>query len=100
MAYREMHCMEIRELIRRWQAGLGQRRIASGTGLSRQTVRRYIEAAGLRPGAAEPSEEQLARLATLRSRARCRRGRDASREPSCRSLATGRSARATVAARA
>ena len=68
MAYREMHCVEIREVIRRWQAGLSQRRIASGTGLSRQTVRRYIEVAGLRPGAAEPSEEQLARNWWIRAR--------------------------------
>ena len=68
MAYREVHCVEIREVIRRWQAGLSQRRIAGGTGLSRVTVRRYIKAAeeaGLRPGGPEPGEEQLARLATL-----------------------------------
>ena len=53
MAYREVLSVEIREIIRRWQAGLSQRRIARGTGLSRQTVRRYIEAAeaaGLKPG--------------------------------------------------
>ncbi len=68
MAYREVHGVEIREIIRRWQAGLSQRRIASGTGLSRVTVRRYVEAAeaaGLTPGGPEPSEEQLAALATL-----------------------------------
>ena len=68
MAYREVLSVEIREIIRRWQAGLSQRRIARGTGLSRVTVRRYIEAAetaGLKPGGPEPSEEQLARLATL-----------------------------------
>ena len=70
MAYREVLSVEIREIIRRWQAGLSQRRIARGTGLSRQTVRRYIEAAeaaGLKPGGPEPSEEQLAALATLSS---------------------------------
>ena len=70
MAYREVLSVEIREIIRRWQAGLSQRRIARGTGLSRQTVRRYIEAAeaaGLKPGGPEPGEEQLARLATLSS---------------------------------
>ena len=53
MAYREVHGVEIQEIIRRWQAGLSQRRIASGTGLSRVTVRRYVEAAeaaGLTPG--------------------------------------------------
>ena len=65
MAYREVHCVEIREIVGRWQAGLSQRRIARGTGLSRVTVRRYVEAAGLQPGGPEPSEEQLARLATL-----------------------------------
>ena len=68
MAYREVHRVESREIIRRWQAGLSQRRIASGTGLSRVTVRRYIEAAeaaGLQPGGPEPSEQQLAQLATL-----------------------------------
>ena len=68
MAYREVHGVEIQEIIRRWQEGLSQRRIASGMGLSRQTVRRYIdaaEAAGLTPGGPEPSEEQLAALATL-----------------------------------
>ena len=70
MAYREVMSVEIREIIRRWQQGISQRRIASGTGLSRQTVRHYIdaaEAAGLRPGGPGPSEEQLAALATLSS---------------------------------
>ena len=68
MAYREVHGVEIQEIIRRWQEGLSQRRIARGMGLSRQTVRRYIdaaEAAGLTPDGPEPSEEQLAALATL-----------------------------------
>ena len=68
MAYREVHRVESREIIRRWQAGFSQRRIAGGTGLSRVTVRRYIEAAeaaGLQPGGPEPSEQQLAQLATL-----------------------------------
>ena len=67
MAYREVHRVESREVIRRWQVGLSQRRIAGGTGVSRPTVRRYIEAAGLKPGGPEPSEEQLAALATLSS---------------------------------
>ena len=68
MAYREVLSVEIEEITRRWQAGLSERRIASGTGKSRPTVRRYVAAAralGLRPGGPEPTEEQLAALATL-----------------------------------
>ena len=45
MAYREVSRVEIVEVIRRWQSGESQRQTASGTGLSRKTVRRYITAA-------------------------------------------------------
>ena len=38
MAYREVSRMEIQEIIRRWQAGDSQRKIALGTGLSRDTI--------------------------------------------------------------
>ena len=41
MAYKEVHRVEISEVIRRWQAGNSQRSKATGTGLSRETVRRY-----------------------------------------------------------
>ena len=37
MAYK-VHRVEIQEVIRRWQAGNSQRSIATGTGLSRETV--------------------------------------------------------------
>ena len=60
--------MEIAEVVRRWQSGISQRGISTGTGLSRATVRRYIEAvveAGLTRDGAAPNEEQLARLAGL-----------------------------------
>ena len=60
--------MEIGEVMRRWQAGASQRRIAAGTGLWRVTVRRYIEAAvgvGLDRDGPAPSEEQMTRLAAL-----------------------------------
>ena len=46
MAYREVSRVEIAEVVRRWQSGMSQRQIATGTGLSRATVRRYIDAAG------------------------------------------------------
>lgn len=45
MAYKEVHRVEIEEVIRRWQSGNSQRSIAMGTGLSRETVRRYLAAA-------------------------------------------------------
>ena len=45
MAYREVSRVEIGEVVRRRQSGMSQRQIATGTGLSRATVRRYIDAA-------------------------------------------------------
>ena len=68
MAYKEVSRVEISEVIRRWRAGNSQRRIASGTGLSRDTVARYItaaEALGVSREGQEPSEEQLSRLAAV-----------------------------------
>ena len=68
MAYREVSRVEIAEVVRRWQSGISQRRISTGTGLSRATVRRYIETiveAGLARDGPAPSEEQLARLAGM-----------------------------------
>ena len=68
MSYRGVRLIEIREVIRHWQAGHSQRRIAKGTGLARGTVRRYVEAAeaaGLRRDGPEPTEQQLVALATL-----------------------------------
>ena len=44
MAYREVSRVEIVEVVRRWQSGISQRRISTGTALSRATVRKYIEA--------------------------------------------------------
>ena len=68
MAYREVSRVEIAEVVRRWQPGMSQRQIATGTGLSRATVRRYIDAAveaGLARDGPAPGEEQLTRLAGL-----------------------------------
>lgn len=65
MGYREVRIVDVKEVIRRWQKGEGVRRIKAGTGLSRKTVRRYIEAAvelGVERGGAAPTEEQLAAL--------------------------------------
>ena len=68
MAYKEVSRMEIAEVIRRWQSGISLRYIASGTGLSRDTVRRYVAAAkeeGLSLSGPAPSEEQISRLAAI-----------------------------------
>ena len=68
MGYKEVLRVDIYEVIRRWQAGNSRRRIASGTGLSKDTVGRYISAAEAlemsREGPA-PTEEQLSRLAAI-----------------------------------
>ena len=68
MAYREVTRVDIQEIIRRWQAGEGYRRVASGTGLSRNTVRKYLSAAkaeGIARDGAVPSDDQLSRLAVI-----------------------------------
>ena len=68
MAYREVLGMEIAGVVRRWLAGNSQRNIASGTGLSRDTVRKYLGAAkeaGVVQEGPAPTEDQLSRLAGI-----------------------------------
>ena len=68
MAYKEVQRVDISEVIRRWQAGGSRRRIASGTGLSRETVGKYIalaEGLGVSREGPTPTEEQLRRLAAI-----------------------------------
>ena len=60
--------MEISEVIRRWQEGHSRRNIASGTGLSKDTVGKYIsasEALGICRDGFPPDDEQLNRLAAI-----------------------------------
>lgn len=45
MAYRELHVLEIKEILRLWSRGHGFRPVARLTGTDRKTVRRYIAAA-------------------------------------------------------
>lgn len=42
MAFRELTMIDVREVLRRWQAEQSERRIARETGLDRKTVGRYI----------------------------------------------------------
>ena len=68
MVYKEVSRVEIAEVIRRWQSGSSQRHIASGIGLSRDTVRKYLVAArkvGVRQEGPAPTEEQLSLLASV-----------------------------------
>ena len=68
MAYKEVQRVDISEVVRRWQAGGSRRRIASGTGLSRETVGKYIalaEGLGVSREGPTPTEEQLGRLAAI-----------------------------------
>jgi|SRR5579859_3542390 len=68
MGYRELSRMEIVEVVRQWQAGVSQRGIARATGLARETVKKYLAAAGrlgLSAHGPPPSGEQLAVLVRL-----------------------------------
>ena len=70
MGYRELNRMEIVEVIRRWQAGENQRGIARVTGLARETVSKYLAAAGtlgLLSNGPPPKEEQVVALIRLGS---------------------------------
>ena len=68
MAFKEVSRVEIEEVVRCWQAGKSQRSIALGTGLSRDTVRRCVAAAGnagiVREGPT-PTEDHLSVLAGI-----------------------------------
>jgi len=68
MGYRELHRMEIEEVVRRWQVKESQRAIARATGLARETVKKYLAAAtglGLSATGPPPSEAQLLELRRL-----------------------------------
>ncbi len=45
MAFREVSVVQIKELLRLWLKGAGERTIAQSAGVDRKTVRRYLEAA-------------------------------------------------------
>ena len=45
MAFREVTVVQIKEVLRRWLRGEGERTIAKGVGVDRKTARRYIAVA-------------------------------------------------------
>ena len=73
MAYKEVSRVEITEIIRRWQAGAGIRPLARMTGLSRNTIKKYVvaaEACGLARDGPAPIEAQLITLIQLNTTGR------------------------------
>src|ERR1700730_5339059 len=68
MGDRELHRMEIEEVVRRWQVNESQRAIARATGLARETVKKYLAAAGdlgLSATGPPPAERELVELRRL-----------------------------------
>lgn len=68
MAFKEVSRVEVIEIVRRWQAGEGIRGLSRATGLSRNTVAKYLRAAqqsGLARNGPAATEEQLLALAPL-----------------------------------
>lgn len=60
---------ELREIVRRWQAGEGVRAIARGTGMDRKTITEYLRAAqavGVPPNRPPPTDELLTAITTAR----------------------------------
>jgi transposase len=60
--------MDVTELVRRWQAGESQRRIARDVGLARATVQKYLQVAerlGLSSNGPAPDADQVAQLVRL-----------------------------------
>ncbi len=66
MAYRELHMIEVKEVLRLWASGHGLRDVSRRTAVDRKTVRRYLKAAkeaGLAQGGdRKVSDEVLAQV--------------------------------------
>ncbi len=65
MAYKEVSRVEVTEVIRQWQSGRGIREINRSTGISRNTVRKYIlnaQSCGLERDGPPPTDMQLVAL--------------------------------------
>jgi transposase len=72
MGYREVGLVQVVEVLRRWQAKETVRAITRGTGISRNSVRKYLREAqklGLSPEGPPPSDEQILHLVRLGSSA-------------------------------
>ena len=65
MSFRELTMIDVREVLRRWQAGQSVRHIARESGTDRKTVARYVEAAAscALDAASELTDEVVAEVA-------------------------------------
>src|SRR5271166_1558118 len=59
MAFREVSVVQIKEALRRWLRGEGERSVGRAVGVDRKTARRYIAAATSLGVARSGGEEQL-----------------------------------------
>lgn len=59
MAYREVHMIEVREVLRVWLGGAGLRTTAERAGVDRKTARRYVAAAQAAGLVCDGGEAQL-----------------------------------------
>lgn len=78
MAFREVTMLEVKEVVRRWLAGEAKKSIARQTGVSRNTVRGYIQAAvrsGLRKGAVLTLSDELLAAVLVELRPKVERSR-------------------------
>jgi transposase len=67
MAYRELKMIEVKEVLRRHEAGQSLRRIARETGLDRKTVRRYVSALRRATGSDEERVQQMVQAVQVRA---------------------------------
>ena len=73
MAYKEVSRVEITEVVRRWQAGASVRGVSRISGLSRNTIQKYVliaEQCGLERDGPAPTESQLMTLVQLNTAGR------------------------------
>jgi hypothetical protein len=68
MAYKEVSRVEIPEVVRQWQGRRGIREITRSTGISRNTIRKYVltaQTCGVARDGPAPDESQILALVQL-----------------------------------
>ena len=86
--------IEVKEVLRRWEAGQSLRRIAKETGLDRKTVRRYVAALKEADGEDSARVQQMVQAVQVRPPRQASRGRSSPRTVSRSKLGSFRRSRA------